>query len=554
MTESRKNTVWRALAKHQQLIRHRSLSELFATDPQRFQTFSLTAAGLTLDYSKNHITAETLALLEALSEERQVNRQLSAMFRGENMNFTENRPALHTALRARLCTSQPAPSSIVQEVQSVLHRMATLVDQLQQQRFPTASNQAIRDVVNIGIGGSDLGPRMAVEALQPYAKGPLTCHFVANMDGIQIHQVLGRLNPARTLVIISSKSFTTPETHCNAELAKQWLAAANCQQHMLAVTANPARAAAFGIPTEHILPMWDWVGGRYSLWSAIGLPIAMSIGIELFQAFLDGARAMDEHVLNTPFQHNLAQIMAAISLWYRNFWHTTTQAVLPYQQLLADFPAYLQQLVMESNGKSVTRDDQPCPWATGYVLWGDVGTNGQHAFHQLLHQGQQLVPVDFIVAAETHSPYPLSQRKLFANCLSQSRVLAFGKSLPALVEELRASGMPEAEAKRLATHKMLAGNRPSNTLLMKRLTPTTLGALIALYEHKTVIESFLWQINAFDQFGVELGKQVADEIEAHLQQANVSCDLDSSTCGLVDYFHKSTQLGAADRERPSAGR
>ncbi len=515
-----------------------SLLQLFADDPLRATHFTLTASGLLLDFSKNFCTRKTLQLFEQLAEQRNLRTEIEALFNGAVVNSTECRPALHTALRAHETT---APKYA--EIQSVLQRMEQLVDALTHGRIQGFSGQRITDIVNIGIGGSDLGPRFVVDALRPLHTATLRVHFVANVDPAEIDDTLAALNPATTLFITASKSFTTQETLANSLRAKRWLTAAAGEQaidnHFAAITANPAKAIAFGVREELIFPMWDWVGGRYSLWSAIGLPIAIAVGWANFRSLLDGAASMDEHYRSAPFQANMPVLLAMLECWYSNDWQAHSALVLPYAHRLQLFPAFLQQLSMESLGKSVDRHGHAVNHATGLVIWGEPGTNSQHSFMQLLHQGTRFIPVDFIAVANSESVGDAQQVQLFANCLSQSRALLTGKSFTAALDELRATGVAEHVAQSLAPHKVLAGNRPSNTILLDKLGPQQLGALIALYEHKVHAQSIIWDINAFDQWGVELGKQSATQIYNALTESEQTVDetpFDESTTQLMQYF------------------
>jgi glucose-6-phosphate isomerase len=513
-----------------------ALSQLFAADPGRAGRFTLAAAGLRLDYSKNFCTAETIQLFAQLAEQRHLRGEIEALFDGATVNATECRPALHTALRAK---EADAPNHA--EIDAVQQRMRQLADTLGQGRGTGFSGRPITDVVHIGIGGSDLGPRFAVAALHRLRSPAVRVHFVANVDPTEIDDTLAGLDPASTLIITASKSFATQETLANSRRARQWLAAAAGERpidsQLVAITANPAKAVAFGVREEHIFPMWDWVGGRYSLWSAIGLPIAIAVGWDNFQQLLSGAAFMDEHYRSAPFAANMPVLLAMLECWYSGHWQAHSALVLPYSHRLRLFPAFLQQLSMESLGKSVDRQGKPVTTGTGLVIWGEPGTNSQHSFMQLLHQGTRFIPVDFIGVIDAE-PTPAGNdeqhSQLFANCLSQSRALMTGKPLEVALDELRKAGMDEAAVRRLAPHKVLAGNRPSNTILLEELGPQQLGALIALYEHKVHAQSIVWDINAFDQWGVELGKQSADQIYATLH-GNPQ-PLDPSTEQLIQYY------------------
>lgn len=493
MSEFTQSPDWQKLEQHHQAIRNQRIDAWFVEDPKRAERFSLQAAGLRLDYSKQHITAKTRDLLVNLAGQSGLAQAIESLFAGDKVNCTEQRPAWHTKLRAN---DDP-------QVVASLEKMLEFATQIHQQQWRGYTGKPITDVVNLGIGGSDLGPRMVVEALAPFHVNSLKVHFVANVDGADISDCLASLNPETTLFIVASKSFSTEETLTNANTARTWLMqdadASIVAKHFVAVSANVERAVAFGIIEDNIFEFWDWVGGRFSLWSAIGLPIGLAIGMENFQQLLAGAHAMDQHFATASFKHNMPVILALLSIWSINFDHCPSEAVIPYDQHLRLLPAYLQQLVMESNGKSVDKHGNQVDYATAVAIWGDVGTNGQHAFHQLLHQGMQTIPVDFIIVKQPQHNLTEHHRKLLANALAQSRALMLGKS----------DDNP---------HKVIAGNKPSNTILLEKLTPNTLGSLIALYEHKTFVQGIIWRINSFDQYGVELGKVIAKDIEKVLMQ------------------------------------
>ncbi|HSB97956.1 MAG TPA: glucose-6-phosphate isomerase, partial [Spongiibacteraceae bacterium] len=528
-----------ALEQHRQTFDNMSLLQLFVDNPARAEQFTLRAGDLLLDFSKNFCTQKTLQLFAQLADQRNLRTEIDALFSGALVNVTECRPALHTALRASAAT---APKH--EEIQQVLQRMEQLVDALTQHRSVGFTGLPITDVIHIGIGGSDLGPRFVTAALQALHTPTLRVHFVANVDPNEIDDTLAALDPATTLVITASKSFATQETLANSRRARQWLAAAAgtraIDNQLAAITANPAKAIAFGVGEQHIFPMWDWVGGRYSLWSAIGLPIAIAIGWQNFQELLRGAENMDEHYRNAPFQTNMPVLLAMLECWYSDRWQAYSALVLPYSHRLRLFPAFLQQLSMESLGKSVDRRGRAVAEQTGLVIWGEPGTNSQHSFMQLLHQGTRFIPVDFIgvinaEAINAENNGHLQHVQLFANCVSQSQALMTGKSLAAAIAELRNTGMSEADAQILAPHKVLPGNRPSNTILLDALGPRQLGALIALYEHKVHVQSIVWDIDAFDQWGVELGKQSADQIYAALT-TDTPYLADASTNQLIRHF------------------
>ncbi len=503
-------------------MRHgtQTLEQLFAQHADRVNTCSISAAGLHLDYARNFIDADTLNALTMLAEEAGMPQAIHALLAGDKVNHTENRPALHTALRAK------HPIIAADAVQAAFAQMEQLVRKIHSGEWRGYSNESITDVVNIGIGGSDLGPQMATHALKPFHTNHVRVHFVSNVDPSCLQDLLAHLNPARTLFIVASKSFTTLETLQNAKAARHWLqqfapgdATENnaTARHFVAVSSAVKKAEAFGINADNILPMWDWVGGRYSLWSAIGLPIALAVGMENFHALRAGACAMDEHFSSAPLAQNMPALMGLLGFWYNHFWQASSHVVLPYEHYLRFFPDYLQQLDMESNGKCVNRAGQTLPYSSGPVIWGSVGTNGQHSFHQLLHQGTHFIPADFILSFSTHQQDCAEQhRHLLANGLAQSQALMCGKSLETVAIELREQGLSEEEVSFLAPHKVIPGNRPSNVISMEQLNPATLGALIALYEHKVYVQSVLWDINPFDQWGVELGKQLSGPIFAAL--------------------------------------
>ncbi len=538
---------WQALRDHQSRMTAIHMRDLFRDDPERFDRFSLTAAGLRLDYSKNRINRDTLTLLANLSRACSLPEAIEAMFRGDPINNTENRPALHTALRAPENEDiRVAGTNIVPEVHATMARMETFVDRVHGGEFRGFKGDALTDVVSIGIGGSYLGPRMVNEALTPYTREGLRCHYVANIDGTDVSEVLKRIRPESTLFLIQSKSFSTQETLTNSQVARDWLLNAGATEsdlgrHFVAVTSKPEAAREFGVFEDSIFPMWDWVGGRYSLWSAIGLPIALTLGMEVFRQLLAGARAMDEHFRNAPLQENMPVIMALLGVWYVNFWGSDTHAILTYDEYLKELPSHLQQLDMESNGKRVQRSGQAVNYPTGPVIWGGVGANGQHAYHQLLHQGTVLCPADFIVPLTSHNPVADHHAALFANCLAQSQALMQGKTEDEARAELEAQGLPAEEVSRLAPHKVIPGNKPSNTLIFDKATPEVVGALIALYEHRTFVQGVIWDLNSFDQWGVELGKQLGKPILSQLQEGTDGEGLDSSTMGLIRLFRGERQ-------------
>ncbi|WP_369959980.1 glucose-6-phosphate isomerase [Pseudomonas benzenivorans] len=533
---------WQALQDHRARLQNFSMREAFNSDPERFDRLSLSSCGLFLDYSKNLITGETRDLLVRLARDCGLQRAIDALFDGEAVNASENRPALHTALRRPIGDRVLVDGvDVMPEVHRVLHQMTELVGKVHDGLWRGYSEKPITDVVNIGIGGSFLGPQLVSEALLPFAQRGVRCHYLANIDGSSFHELAARLRAETTLFIVSSKSFGTLETLKNAQAARRWYLAqggseAELYRHFIAVTSNQEAAVAFGIHEENILPMWDWVGGRYSLWSAIGLPIAMSIGMSNFKELLSGAYSMDQHFREAPFEQNMPVLLALLGIWYGNFWGAQTQAILPYDHYLRNITKHLQQLDMESNGKRVLQDGRPVPCATGPVIWGGVGCNGQHAYHQLLHQGTLLIPADFIVPVVSYNPVADHHQWLYANCLSQSQALMLGKTREEAEAELRAQGLDEDEVRRLAPHKEIPGNRPSNTLVLERVSPRRLGALVALYEHKVFAQSAIWGINAFDQWGVELGKELGKNVYSRLLGAEQSTAEDQSTQGLIDFF------------------
>ncbi|MGZ8268521.1 MAG: glucose-6-phosphate isomerase [Burkholderiales bacterium] len=529
---------WQALHAHCRATAFDMLA-LFAADSRRFERYSIQVPGLLLDYSKHYLTDETMRLLVALAEARDLRGWIARLMRGERINMTEGRPALHTALR----TNRPVlldGRDVTQDVKRVRAQMRSFSDAVRSGTIKGATGRPIEDLINIGIGGSDLGPALAVEALAPYAAAAPRVHFMSNVDGAHVESVLHGLDPQTTLAIIASKTFSTQETLTNAKTVRAWLEKAvggRAGEHFAAVTANARAAQSFGIAQERIFEFWDWVGGRYSMWSAVGLPVAVAIGMDAFEAMCDGARAMDEHFATAPFPGNMPAVLGLIGVWYGDFVGAAAHAVLPYDMRLKRFPDYLQQLEMESNGKRVTREGETVDYATCPVVWGQPGTNGQHAFYQMLHQGTQIVPADFIACCQPHHALPEHHRIMLANCCAQSEALMRGKTEAEARAELAGQGVSAEEADRLAPHKVFPGNRPTTTLLLDALTPATLGSLIALYEHKVFTQSVLWGINAFDQWGVELGKKLADRILPELGSAGADAGHDSSTNGLINHIN-----------------
>ena len=542
MSALTQSAAWQALQSHYKTMRQIRMRDLFADDPQRFVKFSLTCNDLLLDYSKNIITDETMALLMDLARQARLGEWRDRMFSGEKINVTEGRAVLHVALRNR--SNRPIyadGADVMPKVNAVLEQMRRFSAQVRGGDCRGYTGKRFTDVVNIGIGGSDLGPAMATEALKPYGAGGLRPHFVSNIDGTHIAETLKRVDPETTLFVIASKTFTTQETVVNARTARAWFLEqardqAAVAKHFVALSTNAKEVAAFGIDTKNMFEFWDWVGGRYSLWSAIGLPIVLAIGMDNFEAMLAGAHDMDNHFRSAPFEENLPVIMGLLGIWYNNFFGAQTHAILPYDQYMHRFPAYFQQGDMESNGKRVSRDGEVVDYSTGPVIWGEPGTNGQHAFYQLIHQGTKFIPCDFLAPIESHNPLGEHHRILLSNFFAQTEALMRGKTVEEVRAELAAAGMGSEELDRLLPHKVFPGNRPTNSLLFQKLTPHTLGALIALYEHKIFVQGILWNINSFDQWGVELGKQLAKVIQPELSDEHAVRSHDSSTNGLINYY------------------
>jgi glucose-6-phosphate isomerase len=531
-----RQSAWKALGAHYQKIRDAHLRQLFSDDPRRGERMSLEAAGLYLDYSKNLITEETVGLLIRLAEECGLREQIDAMFRGDKINNTENRSVLHVALRApETATVLVDGVNVIPQVHAVLNKMAAFSRAVRTGSWQGQTLQRIRNIVNVGIGGSDLGPVMAYEALKHYSDRMLTFRFVSNVDGTDFAEAVRDLDPAETLFIISSKTFTTLETMTNAHTARAWILEAfgnnekSIAKHFVAVSTNAEAVAKFGIDPANMFEFWDWVGGRYSMTSAIGLSTMIAIGPDNFRAMLDGFHQVDEHFRSAPFDRNLPVLMGLLGVWYADFFGAASVAVLPYDQYLKRFPAYLQQLTMESNGKHVTRDGTTVTYQTGPIFWGEPGTNGQHSFYQLIHQGTRLVPCDFIAFRQSLNPLGRHHDILMANVFAQSEALAFGKTR----EEVQAEGTADS----LVPHRVFEGNRPSNMILADRLTPETLGKLVALYEHLVFTEGAIWNIDSFDQWGVELGKVLANRILPELEAAaDPELKHDSSTNRLIRYY------------------
>ncbi len=529
---------WQALRAHYPQVQKLYLRALFAGDPHRGERMSVEGAGLFLDYSKNRITEETVKLLLELAEESQLRQRIDAMFSGEKINITENRAVLHVALRAPRGASILVDGvNVVPEVHAVLDRMTDFSNRVRSGAWKGHTGKRIRNVINIGIGGSDLGPVMAYEALRHYSERNMNFRYVSNVDGTDFAEAVHDLDPAETLFIVSSKTFTTLETMTNAHSAREWLLAgiggdeAAVARHFVAVSTNAGEVKKFGIDTENMFGFWDWVGGRYSMDSAIGLSTMIAVGPDNFREMLDGFHEMDEHFRTTPFERNLPVLMGLLSIWYNDFFGAQTVAVLPYDQYLKRFPAYLQQLTMESNGKSVTLAGTKVDYATGPIYWGEPGTNGQHSFYQLIHQGTRLIPCDFIGFCQSLNPLGRHHDMLMANVFAQTEALAFGKT----AEQVKAEGTPDW----LVPHRVFEGNRPSNTILAERLTPAVLGKLVALYEHSVFTQGAIWQINSFDQWGVELGKALAQRIIPELENKNEpALTHDSSTNNLIRRYRQ----------------
>ena len=532
---------WERLSKARDRLAQTHLRELFAADPERFKSFSVQTNDLLLDFSKQRLDGEVLDALVSLAEDANVAGWRERLFAGEQINVSEERAVLHPALRHLEDTAFPSEQfNVMPDVRNVRAQMAEIVEKLRSGAWKGYSGETIRHVVNIGIGGSDLGPKMATRALSAFAHPGLHVHYVSNLDGAHLAPLLETLDPRSTLFIIASKTFTTQETMINAASARNWMLAHTGSEealakHFIAVSAHPERAAEFGIPPAQVLPMWDWVGGRYSLWSAVGLPLAISIGMSGFERLLAGAQAMDQHFRLAPLKKNLPVLLALLGIWNTNFLGAHTSAIVPYNESLRHLPGYLQQLEMESNGKTVNRDGQPLTCPANPIVWGEIGANGQHAFFQLLHQGGWLVPCDFIATALSDYPLPGHQAPLLANCFAQSAALAFGKTENEARTELEAAGLSAAQRDALLPHKVFAGNQPSTTLLLPRLDPYHLGLLLALYEHKVFVQGVIWGINSFDQWGVELGKQLASRVLPVLNGEGSKETLDASTRGLIDW-------------------
>ncbi|MGX2957064.1 glucose-6-phosphate isomerase [Ursidibacter arcticus] len=531
---------WNALEQHKN--ENLTITQLFAEDPERFKHYSLRFEDqILVDFSKNAINQQTLSLLRQLADECGLKSATYAMFNGEKINRTENRAVLHTALRNRSNTPVEVDGKdVMPEVNAVLAKMKDFCERVISGEWKGYTGKAITDVINIGIGGSDLGPYMVTEALRPY-KNHLNMHFVSNVDGTHIAETLRKVNPETTLILVASKTFTTQETMTNALSARDWLLASAKDEsavakHFVALSTNAKEVAKFGIDTTNMFEFWDWVGGRYSLWSAIGLSIALSLGFEHFEQLLAGAHAMDKHFLNTPIEQNIPTTLALVGIWNSNFLGAESEAILPYDQYMHRFAAYFQQGNMESNGKFVGRDGKAVTHQTGPIIWGEPGTNGQHAFYQLIHQGTKLIPCDFIAPAQSHNPLADHHTKLLSNFFAQTEALAFGKSKEVVEQEFLQAGKSLEEVAEIVPFKVFTGNKPTNSILVQKITPFTLGALIAMYEHKIFVQGVIFNIYSFDQWGVELGKQLANRILPELENSEEITSHDSSTNGLINQF------------------
>lgn len=536
------SSAWKALELHHKEMAPVHMRELFASDPQRFSKLSMRWNDFLIDYSKNRISEKTMSLLFGLAREVRVKEWTEKMFTGEKINSTEHRSVLHVALRNRSNTPILVDGTdVMPSVNRVLQHMREFSESVRSGQWTGYTGQPITDVVNIGIGGSDLGPVMVTEALKPYGHRRLSVHFVSNVDGTHIAETVKKLDPERTLFIIASKTFTTQETIVNAQSAKNWFLdhakdPSAVARHFVALSTNAKAVSAFGIDTKNMFEFWDWVGGRYSLWSAIGLSIALSIGMDNFEELLSGAHEMDLHFRSAPYEKNIPVVLGLLGIWYNNFFGAESHAIIPYDQYLHRFAAYLQQGDMESNGKGVSRDGIRPDYSTGLVIWGEPGTNGQHAFFQLIHQGTKLIPVDFIAPTQSQNPIGEHHPILLSNFFAQTEALMRGKTGDEARAELESSGMKGEELARLLPHKVFPGNRPTNSILFKKLTPRTLGSLIAMYEHKIFVQGVVWGVNSFDQWGVELGKQLAKAILPELAGEGQVSNHDSSTNGLIGFY------------------
>jgi len=546
MIELNKSPYWLALQKHWDEVNDDHMLDLFAHDPKRFEHYSMKAAGIFLDYSKNRVDDETFKLLMSLARDRDLEGMRNSMFAGELINTTEKRAVLHVALRNR--SNRPIYTEgkdVMPDVNSVLERMREFTESVRNCQWLGYTGKRIKHIVNIGIGGSDLGPIMACGALRPYRHPHLQLHFVSNIDGTHMIETCSRLDPETTLFLVASKTFTTQETIANAYTAREWFLNSGAKEkdiakHFVAMSTNAEAVEAFGIDLKNMFEFWDWVGGRYSLWSSIGLSLALAIGMDRFEEFLEGAHEMDEHFRTAPLEQNMPVIMAMVGIWYANFYKAESHAVMPYDHYFSRFPAYLQQGDMESNGKGVDKEGNSVQYQTGPVIWGEPGVNGQHAFFQLLHQGTRLIPSDFIIPMNSHNAVGDHHTFLLSNFFAQTEALMLGRSAEDVQQELEAEGKTQAEIDELLPHKFFIGNRPSNSIMVESMTPAALGSLVALYEHKTFVQGSIWNINSYDQWGVELGKKLALKVQAELREGKPVNSHDGSTNGLMNYYLKNS--------------
>ena len=549
MSELTQSPAWRALTAHYGDVKNIHMRDLFRKDTRRFEKYSICFDDILLDYSKNRITDETIPLLINLARQANLKHEIGRMFAGDRINVTEERPVLHVALRNRSRRAIKADGQdVMPKVRAVLAQVRTFSDAVRNGEWRGYTGKAITDIVNIGIGGSDLGPVMVTEALKPYARQGLTPHFVSNIDGTHIVETVKGLNPETTLFIVASKTFTTQETITNAHSARAWLMDAAGKKsaiakHFVALSTNAREVTSFGIDPHNMFEFWDWVGGRYSLWSAIGLSIAITIGMKHFDELLEGAYDMDQHFTSAPFERNMPVILGLLGIWYNNFFAAQTHAILPYDQYLHRFPAYFQQGDMESNGKSVSRTGEPVDYSTGPVIWGEPGTNGQHAFYQLIHQGTKFIPADFLAPIESHNTVGNHHQILLSNFFAQTEALMKGRSEAEARKELEKAGLKGETLEKLLPHRIFSGNKPTNSIMFKKLTPRTLGMLIAMYEHKIFVQGIIWNINSFDQWGVELGKQLAKVIQPELKGNKEIKAHDSSTNGLINFYKVNQKKG-----------
>jgi len=541
MSNLTESAQWIALEKHFKAVSHIHMRDLFKENPDRFEQFSVTLNDILLDFSKNRITDDTFTLLMDLARSARVEKSRDRMFAGDDVNCTEFRPALHVALRNR--SNKPVMvngEDVMPEVNAVLQKMRDFSERVRSGELRGYNGRRICSIVNIGIGGSDLGPQVVCEAMKPFAQRDLKVHFVSNADATHLVETLKLVEPETTLFIVSSKSFATQETMLNAHSARNWFVEMVGNEkavgrHFVAVSTNLEATTEFGIKAENVFEFWDWVGGRYSLWSAIGLPIALYIGMDHFEDMLQGAHEMDQHFQNAPLEENMPVILAMLGIWYNNFFDAQSHAIMPYSQYLERLPAYLQQLDMESNGKTIDRQNQRVNYLTGPIIWGQSGTNGQHAFFQLLHQGTKPVPADFLIPALSQNPLGLHHRVLFSNCLAQTKALMQGKRYTEALQDMLDAGSSSAEIDEVIEHKVFEGNKPTNTLIFERLDPKTLGSIMAMYEHKVFVQGIVWNINSFDQWGVEYGKVLAGQIQQDFAQRKEVDSHDASTNGLINY-------------------